>query len=64
MKKYGMKANRVDKDLTQEDVAKALGMSRVQYNKWENKRNSKELKPYQKKAFADLVGVKVENIRW
>lgn len=63
-KKYGMKACRVDVDLTQKEIADKLGISRMEYSNWENKKIKKEMKKYQKIAFAHLVGEAVENIRW
>ena len=55
-----MKAWRVNAKLTQEEMARKMGISRDLYHKIEN--DKVEVKPYQIYAFCQIIGCKPEDI--
>lgn len=52
---FTMKAARALRDMTQEDVAKAMGISRGYYGKLES--GEVEMKPYHVYAFCAITGI-------
>jgi len=59
---FTLKAARVNKGLTQNDVSEALGVNKKTVSSWENGKtmpNAKMIEP-----LCNLLGVKYDDIRW
>ena len=57
-----LKAARVNKGLTQEDVAKAIKVSKKTVWAWENGKSSPRLSKID--PLCELLGLSYDNIRW
>lgn len=55
-----LRAARVNAEMSQDEVAKEMGVSRATIHNWEV--GKKPIKEYQKKQFADLYKINLENI--